>query len=379
MKGLKLHVIRLFSIGMALWLAACGGGGSDGDGTASNATITGTVAGTTIVAYDADNNQVASVVATGTGTKSFSLTVPAGDIYKFYFIENENSATERVLPLYVGGVNLFFIDSGTTIDLGFVDTTTDVAVPTYSPLDVDGVSSGGEEPTLPLSLGFAGTYSIVTEYENNISSGVALSERSDLVAEISRQDDTHFTLLLTDSGPGSYTVPLVRAGQVARIASSPLDVGDGYLLEFTVLSDGANMAALMIGQEYSDPSDISFILSNWVRDSVVVTADDFAGTWNAAIQEISIDSPVFTESSLTISITSVDTDTITVNFRGDVLTLDIVDGRATLVGAPVVIGSKMYHSLSIRTDGEGLSFYEVETALDTLTGLSVELGLATKS
>jgi hypothetical protein len=379
MKGLKLHVARLFLIGMALLLAACGGGGSDGDSTESQATVTGTVAGTTIVAYDADNNPVASVVATGTGTKSFSLTVPAGDIYKFYFIENENSATERVLPLYVGGVNLFFIDSGTTIDLGFVDTTTAVAVPTYSPLEVDGVSSSGEEPTLPLSLGFAGTYSIVTEYENNISSGVALSERSDLVAEITRHDDTNFTLHLTEDGPGSYTIPLVRDGQVARIASLPMDVGDSYMIEFMMLSDGANMAALMIGQEYSDPTDISFILSNWVRDSVVVTADDFDGTWNATIQEISLDSPVFTESSLAISITSVDTDTITVNFRGDVLTLDIVDGRATLVGAPVVIGSKMYHSLSIRTDGEGLSFYEVETALDTLTGLSVELGLATKS
>jgi hypothetical protein len=378
MKGLKLGVFRLAWVAMALWLVACGGGSGDGDGTASHATITGTVAGTTIVAYDADNNQIASVVATGTGTKSFSLTVPAEDIYKFYFIENENSAAERVLPLYVGGVNLFSIDSGTTIDLGFVDTTTAVAVPTYSPLEVDGVSSGGEDPVLPSAFAFTGTYTIVRESDSNISDGVVMEERSGLIVEVVRQDDINLTFILSNTGHGSYTIPLVRSGEAARIASLPMDMGDGYLVEFLLLSDGANMVNMTVGQEYDDPSDIAFGLSNWVRDEVAVTADDFAGTWNAAIQEISIDSLVFTESSLTISISSVDTDTITVNFRGDVLTLDIVDGRATLVGAPVVIGTKMYHSFSIRTDGDGLSFYEVETALDTLTDLSVELGLATK-
>jgi hypothetical protein len=376
MQGFCNHISRLFLIVISVAaLSACGGDSGDG-GASSTATFTGTVAGTTIVAYAANNNKITSVVATGTGTKGFSLTLPVGDIYKFYFIENENSASERVLPLYVGSVNLFSIDSGVTIDLGFVDTTTNLAVPSNSPLDVNGVSSGGEDISVPLSYGFTGTYPTVYEYELNISSGVAMSEASDLVVELSRQDDTHFTLGLSDSGPVSYTLPLVRNAEVARIATSPLDVGDCYLLELMVLSDGSNMSLLEICQEYFNPVDISFILANWVRDSVSVTSADFAGTWDATIQENPSFNTVFSESNLNFSITAVDSDTITVNFRGDSLPLDVVDGRATLVGAPVVIGSKMYHSFCVRTDGEGLSFYKVVTALDTVTDISIGLGLA---
>ena len=135
------------------------GGGSDGGGgnnnqtppPNTNATITGTVAGTTVKAFDLSGTEVASNTATG-NPKTFTLNVPANGSYKFYLIENEGTASERVYALYQGTTNVFNIASAVTIDLGFVDTSTGKAVPTNNPLNISGVTSGGENTTFPPSL-----------------------------------------------------------------------------------------------------------------------------------------------------------------------------------------------------------------------------------
>lgn len=153
----KAFSFMFLALMVSVLLAACGGGsgGSGGSNPPSsgggNATITGTVSGTTVKAFNLSGNEVASNTATG-NPKTFSLNVPAGGSYKFYLIENEGTANERVYALYQGTTNVFNIGSAVTIGIGFVDTSTGKAVPTNNPLNASGVTSGGEDTTIPLPL-----------------------------------------------------------------------------------------------------------------------------------------------------------------------------------------------------------------------------------
>ncbi len=148
-------------VSFALFFPACGGGGgSDGGGGTPNATITGTVTGTIVVAVNANDNEVTRNTATGS-PKTFTLSVPVGGNYRFCLIENENTPQERYCFLYQGTTNIFQISSATTIDLGFVDTSSGHGIPANNPLNCSGVTSGGENPNIPLCISapFTGTWS----------------------------------------------------------------------------------------------------------------------------------------------------------------------------------------------------------------------------
>ena len=150
----KLLVV--FAAMLLFAVLACSSGGDSAGPTPppiSTATLTGTVSGTTIVAYNATTGvQVASTTATGS-PRNFTLNLPLGVSYKFYFIENKGE-NQRVYPLYQGTTNVFTISSSSavTIDLGYVNTTSGKAVPTNNPLSVSGVTSGGENTTTPADL-----------------------------------------------------------------------------------------------------------------------------------------------------------------------------------------------------------------------------------
>ncbi|MCX5849780.1 MAG: hypothetical protein NTW65_10065, partial [Deltaproteobacteria bacterium] len=139
---------------LLLAIMACSSGGDAAAPTPTpTATITGTVSGTTIVAYNATSGvEVARNTATG-NPKIFTLTLPTSVSYKFYLIENEG-ANQRIYPLYQGTTNVFAITSTSdvTVNLGYVDTTSGVAVPANNPLSIAGVSSGGESTTVPVDL-----------------------------------------------------------------------------------------------------------------------------------------------------------------------------------------------------------------------------------
>jgi hypothetical protein len=136
-------------------IVSCGGGGGHSDNNnnngTTNATITGTVAGTTVVAMDANDNEIDRQAATGS-PKTFTLTVPTGDGYRFFLIENEGTANERIYPLYYGMDNVFDISSGVTIDLGYVNISSGVAVPENNPVNMNGVSSSSGNASVPASL-----------------------------------------------------------------------------------------------------------------------------------------------------------------------------------------------------------------------------------
>lgn len=111
------------------------------------------MAGTTVAAYNATTgDEVDSSVASGT-PRTFSLTVPTGASYKIYLIENEGS-DQRIFPLYQNGSNVFALSDGSdiSINLGYVNTVSGVAVPTNNPLLVAGVTTGDEDATVPADL-----------------------------------------------------------------------------------------------------------------------------------------------------------------------------------------------------------------------------------
>jgi hypothetical protein len=162
----KIHKLVLylcfacvFALGVISIVGTGGGGGGGGDSDSTETTgvgsdivtITGTVAGTVVYAVDQDDNEVDMDMATGT-PKTFTLNIPVGSDYRFFFVENDGTIRERVFPLYQGTTNVFKISSAGTIELGFVDTSSGVAEPTNDFLAYTGVSSGGEIATAPAPL-----------------------------------------------------------------------------------------------------------------------------------------------------------------------------------------------------------------------------------
>jgi hypothetical protein len=147
-------VVLLFA-GLSLSFAACGGGGG---GATQKATVVGTVLGTAVMAVDADTNAVVDSVAADLSTRVFSLQLPIGGNYKFYFLENEGTTFERSYPLYVSNQgqtqNVFAVSQANTIDLGFVDTASGAAVPERGPSQMEslGMSPVSFDSTVPSSL-----------------------------------------------------------------------------------------------------------------------------------------------------------------------------------------------------------------------------------
>lgn len=155
---------RLFFLLLLALMVGCGGGGGGGGTTGTgggggtpgtgggttgsgDATITGTVAGTTFVAVEAASGAVAArqAAVSQNSSKVFTITVQSGKQYKFYLVENEGTDSERVFPLYIGGNNKFDVSAG-TCNLGFVSTASGNAVPANTPAQFSGA---GEDTTVP--------------------------------------------------------------------------------------------------------------------------------------------------------------------------------------------------------------------------------------
>ncbi len=143
---------------LCLGLLACGGGGNEGPKTV---VLTGTVAGTTVVAYDETGARTSAVATGSTVPKSFSLTLATGHTYAVYLVENEGTASQRVYPLYADAsptaANLLKLSEPGTIDLGFVDTSSGNAVPSKNPVYANGVSGTRSSTTIPADLAATST------------------------------------------------------------------------------------------------------------------------------------------------------------------------------------------------------------------------------
>ncbi len=228
---------------------------------------------------------------------------------------------------------------------------------------------------------FSGTYNFLEQYDLNISDGVSL-DMGVVTLEVMRVDSDNLNVQIFGQNPdeGTYygEFPLIESCNSATLLTHPYD----NLLEVLLLSDGNNMVYTGVGQEDDNPDDISISTANWINKPASVTIDSFVGYWSGFsysdpnIRNTTEGFNITTHESATIS--KVDTQTISINMKGELILLDVTNGRATLKNTPVTTPSATYHAISMVTDGSGLSHYIVATELNDPTDVSVSIGLMTK-
>lgn len=231
-------------------------------------------------------------------------------------------------------------------------------------------------------IDFTGVYNFSDQYDLNISNGVALGIGT-VTLDIMQIDSNNLNVQISGNNPdeGSYfgQFPLVVSGNTATLITHPYDM----LLELLLLSDGNNMVYTGIGQETNNPADISISVGNWLKNPLPVTIDSFVGTWSG----FSYSDPNLLNTTdgfnlkihESVTISRVDSDTISIDMKNELISLAVANGRATLNNAPVTTPSgAVYHAVSIVTDGSGLSSYIVATELNDPTDVSVSIGLMTK-
>ena len=137
-----------FIIGSVAILAGCGGGDNTSS-TTSTGSISGKVAGTIIVAINAENEILANVEAQGeTGNKTFTLgDLPLNEMVSLYLITDGGTYP---MVLRDNTVDAFKLSSSTTLELGFisVDSVNKTARPLFEPA-TENISSSGKRSTIP--------------------------------------------------------------------------------------------------------------------------------------------------------------------------------------------------------------------------------------
>jgi hypothetical protein len=223
---------------------------------------------------------------------------------------------------------------------------------------------------------FSGTFNVIHRYDNNISDGVVL-EQEPIDIAVTREDSLHLTASLF-----STDIPLVDWGRMATIPNHPYEMGDSRLLEFLLLSDGNNMVFTGIGQEAYDPSDISVSVASWRKEPATVSVDDLCGSWEAmgfSDPNLRNTNDGFEGFSESITISSSGPASVLVNLRGDTVTLQVTNGRATLPSSPTDFAGARWHEFTIMGDGSGISFQGVATEILDPTDVSVSVGLGTRN
>lgn len=242
-------------ITLSLVLSACGGSGGGGDSSVAtvtpSATISGAVAGTTIIAIDSKDNIVASddtadrtafdVDTDGDGfTDAFSFTlgglplseniriflITDGSIYPMYFDTNGDGVSDS---------NVFALNTNasTTLALGFVDVNVlgedGRAIPEINPVSDPDVVAGTAIAAIPPSVNEPTTTGLTvaelnTAGLNALADGWVLGARTYFEAAVTQAG----TDTSNDSDTARFFFALVR---VAALGFDTLSDGDAALLE----------------------------------------------------------------------------------------------------------------------------------------------------
>lgn len=246
--------VAVTAIAFSLFLSACGGSGGGGSSVTPvtpSATISGAVAGTTIMAIDSQDNIVASddtadrtafdVDTDGDGfTDAFSFTltglplsediriflITGGAIYPMYFDTNGDGVSDS---------NVFALnaDASTTLALGFVDVAIlgedGRAIPAINPVNDPNVVAGAAIAAIPPSVNEPTTTGL-TVAELNAAGLKALADGWVLGAR------TYFEAAVTQAaGDASNDADTARfffaLARVAALGFDTLSDGDATLLE----------------------------------------------------------------------------------------------------------------------------------------------------
>ena len=217
---------------------------------------------------------------------------------------------------------------------------------------------------------FAGSYNPMVEYDDNISDGVIIQQSYSHTMVVSTADTQgHRTVTLSD-GSNSVEIDTVESASGDRIYNPTRSVAyPGWnLIDFIMVSDGVNKAFTMIGQEDSDPLDISFIVGSWSDVSPVLCPADFAGTSSSN----SYGDPNLRDVPEGFSQEGQPTTTITESGESEIVlsgsspegfpfsfTLGLSGNTARLVDPPVTFGGGVHHTFQITSDGLSSSGYMV--------------------
>jgi hypothetical protein len=271
-------LLKLLLPVVIILLIGCGGGGDDAGpsaGTTTSVTISGTVSGTTMNVYNMSGTLVASSQATGI-PKTFTVTVPVPGTYKFYLVENEGTADQKIYPLYQSGTNVFQFDSSvvSTRNLGYVDTKSGVAVPQMGIIDT-GVTPRPADAAIPAAIAtgvlslsdFVGSWRILSLATSPISGEDFWGRQVITVAANGAYTVSEYF----DSGGGDptpeSTMSVLPSG-VVRVALDPNFRG--------YLSSGKNVligASYMAGEEHDIKVGIRIV------PGASFSSADLAGTW----------------------------------------------------------------------------------------------------
>jgi hypothetical protein len=246
--------LAVTGIAFSLFLSACGGsGGGDSSVTpvAPSATVSGAVAGTTIMAIDGQDNIIASddtadrtafdVDTDGDGfTDAFSFTLtglPLSEDIRIFLITDG-----AIYPMYfdtdgdgVSDSNVFALnaDASTTLALGFVDVAVlgedGRAIPAINPISDPNVVAGAAIAAIPPSVNEPATTGL-TVAELNAAGLKALADGWVLGAR------TYFEAAVTQAaGDASNDADTARfffaLARVAALGFDTLSDGDATLLE----------------------------------------------------------------------------------------------------------------------------------------------------
>lgn len=323
---------------LAVFLTACSDGGdSDDNSDGGNATITGTVVGTIAVAVDGSGSEVDRDTASGS-PKTFTLSVPGGD-YRFYLVENEGTTNERVYPLYQGTTNVFTISSAVTINLGSLDTSSGVAVPENDPLSVSGVTSGGEDTSIPPCLSSTGF--VLSDLQGIwYGHSLAVGDASQwtgwgyVTVTFDINGNATFTSYLNSDGDSTLLDPetfSISTSGVITNENDPLSTLHG------VMSQDKNMIVLTTGDEIDE-------LVIFQRSGGTFSTSDLQGTWklHTLISPPSLDSGGWTYGTVTLDNNGSGTVTEHESLGGtvnDPISFSInTSGIVTIDGAPLTDG-----------------------------------------
>jgi len=273
----RLGWLGLLFLASVMMFGCGGGGGDDGPaaGNTSQVTISGIVSGTTMNVYNMSGTLVASSQATGI-PKTFTVTVPVPGTYKFYLVENEGTADQKIYPLYQGGTNVFQFDSSvvSTMNLGYVDTKSGVAVPQIGIIDT-GVTPRPADATIPADIAsgvltlndFVGSWRVLSLATSPIPGGDFWGRQVITVAA----NGTYTVSEYYDSGGGDPTpasVMSVLPSGVIRVAVDPNFRG--------YLSSGKNV---LIGASYMAGEEHDIKVGLRIVQGTSYSLDDLAGIW----------------------------------------------------------------------------------------------------
>ncbi len=262
---------------VVVMMFGCGGGDDDdGGGGNTSLTISGTVSGTTMNVYDMSDNLVASSQATGI-PKTFTVTVPVPGTYKFYLVENEGTDDQKIYPLYQSDTNVFEFNSSvtSTMNLGYVDTKSGVAVPQIGIIDT-GVTPRPADAEIPADIetgvrtlsDFVGSWRVLSLVTSTIPPNENFWSRQVITVASNGAYTVSDYAESSDGDPTPESVMSVLPSGVVRVDGDPNF--RAYL---------SNSKNVLVGASYIPGEEHEILVGIRIVPGTSFSLADLAGTW----------------------------------------------------------------------------------------------------